>query len=212
MIRIVIADDHAIVRTGVRAILSTKGDVTIAAEAADGRAALDAVAQHRPDVLVIDLTMPELNGMEAIGRVRALSPMTKVLVLSMHAAPEFVRPALRAGALGYVVKGAGLDDLVTAIRTVAAGERFLDAQANASSLNEDFEPESADDLERLTPREREVLQLVAEGFTNREIGERIGIAAKTVDVHRTSLMKKLDLHSAAALTRFALRRGLISQE
>jgi two-component system response regulator NreC len=212
MIRIVIADDHAIVRAGVRAILSTKGDVTIAAEAADGRAALDAVAQHRPDVLVIDLTMPELNGMEAIGRVRALSPMTKVLVLSMHAAPEFVRPALRAGALGYVVKGAGLDDLVTAIRTVAAGERFLDAQANASSLNEDFEPESADDLERLTPREREVLQLVAEGFTNREIGERIGIAAKTVDVHRTSLMKKLDLHSAAALTRFALRRGLISQE
>ena len=212
MIRIVIADDHAIVRAGVRAILSTKGDVTIAAEAADGRAALDAVAQHRPDVLVIDLTMPELNGMEAIGRVRALSPMTKVLVLSMHAAPEFVRPALRAGALGYVVKGAGLDDLVTAIRTVAAGERFLDAQANASSLNEDFEPESADDLERLTPREREVLQLVAEGFTNREIGERIGIAAKTVDVHRTSLMKKLDLHSAAALTRFALRRGLISHE
>ncbi len=212
MIRIVIADDHAIVRAGVRAILSTKGDVTIAAEAADGRAALDAVAQHRPDVLVIDLTMPELNGMEAIGRVRTLSPTTKVLVLSMHAAPEFVRPALRAGALGYVVKGAGLDDLVTAIRTVAAGERFLDAQANASSLNEDFEPESADDLERLTPREREVLQLVAEGFTNREIGERIGIAAKTVDVHRTSLMKKLDLHSAAALTRFALRRGLISQE
>ena len=212
MIRIVIADDHAIVRAGVRAILSTKGDVTIAAEAADGRAALDAVAQHRPDVLVIDLTMPELNGMEAIGRVRALSPATKVLVLSMHAAPEFVRPALRAGALGYVVKGAGLDDLVTAIRTVAAGERFLDAQANASSLNEDFEPESADDLERLTPREREVLQLVAEGFTNREIGERIGIAAKTVDVHRTSLMKKLDLHSAAALTRFALRRGLISHE
>ena len=212
MIRIVIADDHAVVRAGVRAILSNKGDVTIAAEAADGREALDAVARHRPDVLVIDLTMPELNGMEAIGRVRALSPSTKVLVLSMHAAPEFVRPALRAGALGYVVKGAGLDDLVTAIRTVAAGERFLDAQANASSLNEDFEPESADDLDRLTPREREVLQLVAEGFTNREIGERIGIAAKTVDVHRTSLMKKLDLHSAAALTRFAMRRGLISQE
>jgi two-component system, NarL family, response regulator NreC len=170
------------------------------------------VARHRPDVLVIALTLPELHGMEAIGRVRALSPTTKVLVLSMHAAPEFVRPALNAGALGYVVKGSGLDDLVLAIRTVAAGERFLDTQANASSMNEDFEPESADDLARLTPREREVLQLVAEGFTNREIGERLGVAAKTVDVHRTSVMKKLDLHSAQALTRFALRRGLISNE
>lgn len=212
MIRIVVADDHAIVRAGVRAILQSKGDVVIAAEADNGREALEAVARHRPDVLVIDLTMPELNGMEAIGRVRALSPTTKVLVLSMHAAPEFVRPALSAGALGYVVKGSGLDDLVLAIRTVAAGERFLDTQANASSMNEDFEPESADDLARLTPREREVLQLVAEGFTNREIGERLGVAAKTVDVHRTSVMKKLDLHSAQALTRFALRRGLISDE
>jgi two-component system response regulator NreC len=212
MIRIVVADDHAIVRAGVRAILQSKGDVVIAAEADSGRTALEAVARHRPDVLVIDLTMPELNGMEAIGRVRALSPATKVLVLSMHAAPEFVRPALRAGALGYVVKGSGLDDLVLAIRTVAAGERFLDTQAHAASLNEDFEPESADDLERLTPREREVLQLVAEGFTNREIAERLGVAAKTVDVHRTSLMKKLDLHSAQALTRFALRRGLIGNE
>ncbi|HEX4459186.1 MAG TPA: response regulator transcription factor [Polyangia bacterium] len=212
MIRVVIVDDHAIVRAGVRAILQTKGDVIIAAEADNGRTALEAVARHRPDVLVIDLTMPELNGMEVVGRVRALSPHTKVLVLSMHAGAEFVRPALRAGALGYVVKGTGLDDLVTAIRAVAAGERFLDAAATAATLDEDFLPDAADELERLTPREREVLQLVAEGFSNREIGERLGVTPKTIDVHRTSLMKKLDLHNAAALTRFAIRRGLITHE
>jgi RNA polymerase sigma factor (sigma-70 family) len=192
--------------------LQTKGDVIIAAEADNGRTALEAVARHRPDVLVIDLTMPELNGMEVVGRVRALSPHTKVLVLSMHAGAEFVRPALRAGALGYVVKGTGLDDLVTAIRAVAAGERFLDAAATAATLDEDFLPDAADELERLTPREREVLQLVAEGFSNREIGERLGVTPKTIDVHRTSLMKKLDLHNAAALTRFAIRRGLITHE
>jgi DNA-binding NarL/FixJ family response regulator len=213
MIRIVVADDHAVVRAGIRAILQAENDLVIVGEAGDGRGALEAVGAHQPDVLVIDLTMPESNGLDVIGRVRAASPGTRVLVLSMHAAPEFVRGARRAGALGYVVKGSGLEDLVRAIRLVAGGEVFLDATAAAIERSDACESNtSVDDLERLTPREREVLQLVAEGYTNREIGGRLGVAAKTVDVHRCNVMRKLDLHTAQALTRFALRRGIIGSE
>ncbi len=213
MIRIVVADDHAIVRAGIRSLLLNAGDLMLVAEVADGRAAVDAVVRYRPDVLLLDLTMPELNGLEVISRAIAASPRTGVLVLSMHAAPDFVRPALRAGARGYVVKGSGLDDLVQAIRTVAGGGRFLDSNAAAVAEADQMDPRRpADDLDRLTLREREILQLVAEGHTNKAIGERLGLSAKTVDVHRTNVMKKLDLHSAQALTRFALRRHLIDDE
>jgi DNA-binding NarL/FixJ family response regulator len=213
MIRVVIADDHAIVRAGIRALLASEGDITVAAEASDGRAAVAAVERARPDVLLVDLSMPGWNGVEAIRRAREVSPSTRVLVLSMHAAPDYVRPALRAGAHGYLVKGAGLDDLLRALRAVAAGERFFGPEAerviqlDATDLAGD---RGHDDLERLTPREREVLQLVAEGHTNREIGVALGVSPKTVDAHRSRVMQKLDLHDAQALTRFALRRGLVA--
>ncbi len=207
-IRVVVADDHAIVRAGLRAVLDAAGDVQVVAEAADGRAAVEAVERLRPDVLLVDLSMPGLNGVEAVRRVRASTPSTRVLVLSMHAAPEYVRPALRAGALGYLVKGSGLDDLLPALRRVAAGLRFLGPEA--ARLAE--QPDVGDDLDLLTPREREVLQLVAEGRTNREIAATLGLSPKTVDAHRTRVMQKLDLHDAQALTRYALRRGLISEE
>lgn len=213
MIRVVVADDHAIVRNGIRALLATAGDMMLVAEAGDGRAAIEAVAHHRPDVLLVDLTMPELNGLEVISRARAASPRTRVLVLSMHGAAEYVRPALRMGAHGYVVKGSGLDDLVNAVRIVASGSRFLGPDAAAVAEADEMDPRRpVDDLEHLTPREREILQLIAEGHTNKAIGERLGLAAKTVDVHRTNLMKKLDLHTAQALTRFAIRRKLIDLE
>jgi DNA-binding NarL/FixJ family response regulator len=213
VIRVVVADDHAIVRAGVRSLLEREADVRIVAEAEDGRAAVEQVEKHRPEVLLIDLSMPGSNGVEAITRVRKLAPTTRVLVLSMHAAPEYVRPALRAGAHGYVVKGSGLDDLVSAVRAIAAGERFLDAKANEVALTDELSPGAmTDDLDRITPREREVLQLVAEGHTNREISEALGISPKTVDTHRMSVMRKLGIHDAQALTRFALRRGLISPE
>lgn len=213
MIRVVVADDHAIVRTGIRAVLASAGDITVVADAPGGRDALEAVARHRPDVLLVDLTMPEMSGLEVIARVRAASESTRVIVLSMHAAADFVRPALRAGARGYVVKGGGLEDLVRAVRVVAAGGTFYDAAVAGVIEGDEIEPgRPADDLEQLTPREREVLQLIAEGHTNKAIGERLGLAAKTVDVHRTNLMRKLDLHSAQALTRFAIRRGLIDVE
>jgi DNA-binding NarL/FixJ family response regulator len=213
MIRVVVADDHAIVRAGVRALLEREEDVQIVGEAEDGKSAVEQVEQHHPEVLLIDLTMPGSNGVEAITRVRRQAPATRVLVLSMHAAPEYVRPALRAGAHGYVVKGSGLDDLVSAVRAIAAGQRFLDAKAGQVVLTDDLSPGALpDDLDRITPREREVLQLVAEGHTNREISERLGISPKTVDTHRMSVMRKLGIHDAQALTRFAVRRGLISPE
>jgi DNA-binding NarL/FixJ family response regulator len=213
MIRVVVADDHAIVRAGIRALVTSAGDMIVVAEAGDGRGAVEAVGHHRPEVLLLDLTMPELGGLEVIARVRATAPSTGILVLSMHAASEFVRPALRLGARGYVVKGSGLDDLVLAIRTVAAGGRFLESRLAAVQEADEMDPgRPEDDLEQLTPREREILQLVAEGHTNKAIGQRLGLSAKTVDVHRTSVMRKLDVHSAQALTRFAIRRGLVGVE
>lgn len=206
MIRVLVVDDHAIVRAGVRALLGTEPDIDIVAEAADGNAALDAVGKLLPDVMLADLSLPAMNGVELIRRAHALSPALRIVVLSMHASPEYVRPALQAGASGYVVKGSGLDDLVSALRAVAGGETYLDECIDPGSLDG---PHTGDDLERLTPREREVLRLVAQGRTNREIGALLGLSPKTADAHRTNLMRKLDLHDAQALTRFALKRGLV---
>ncbi len=215
MIRVVIADDHGIVLAGLRAVLAAEPDIAVLAEATDGRAAIAAVQQQQPDLLVVDLSMPGLNGVEVIRRLHELCPATRVVVLSMHAAPEYVRPALRAGAAGYLVKGSGLEDLVRALRVVAAGGTFLGPEAERVVQREDPRrgaSEPPDALDRLTAREREVLQLVAEGRTNREIAGLLGVTLKTVDTHRTRLMHKLDLHDTAALTRFAMRRGLISEE
>ena len=213
-IKVLLADDHAVVRAGLRALFAAQADLEVVGEACDGREAVEAAERLRPDVLLLDLSMPGLNGVEALRRIRAAVPLTRVLVLSMHVAPEYVRPALRAGAAGYVVKGAGLDSLVEAVRAVAAGEIFLGAEASAVVGGDlDRPPGPAPGpLERLTPREREVLQLVAEGHTNREIAQVLGVSPKTADVHRTNLMSKLDLHDAQALTRFAMRAGLVGSE
>ncbi|MCS6899577.1 MAG: response regulator transcription factor [Myxococcales bacterium] len=205
MIRVVIVEDHAIVRAGIRALLAEEPDLSILAEFPDGSSALQQLPSLSPDLLLVDLTLPSMDGVEVLRRVRSVSPRTRSIVLSMHASPEFVRPALQAGASGYVVKGAGLDALVDALRTVAAGGTFLDESLEPSALDL---RSSTDDLERLTPREREILRLVAQGNTNRQIGELLGLSPKTVDAHRTNLMRKLDLHDAQALTRFAVRRGL----
>jgi DNA-binding NarL/FixJ family response regulator len=207
MIRVVLADDHAIVRAGVRALLAPETDITVVAEAADGLEAVAQAEKHQPDVLLLDLTMPKLNGVEALSRVKAKAPRTRVLVLSMHAGAEFARPALRAGAHGYVVKGAGLDELVTALRQVAAGERFLDPLVEGLDGPAGGDPVG---VEGLTPREREVLRRVAEGGTNRQIADELGLSPKTVDTHRTNLMRKLGVHDAQALTRLAMRHGLIT--
>lgn len=205
MIRVAVVDDHAIVRAGIRALIADEEDLEIVGEFSEGATALQQLSELSPDVLLVDLTLPRMDGVEVLRRARGASPKTRCVVLSMHTTPEFVRPALRAGASGFVVKGAGLDELVTALRAVAAGGTFLDESLEPSALALGTQ---TDDLERLTPREREILRLVAQGNTNRQIGEILGLSPKTVDAHRTNLMRKLDLHDAQAVTRFAVRRGL----
>jgi DNA-binding NarL/FixJ family response regulator len=206
VIHVVVADDHAVVRAGVRAVLASEPDLSLVAEASDADGAVRAVLAHHPQVLLLDWTLPG-EGRSVLGRVRAEAPGTRVCVLSMHQDGPTVREALRAGALGYVVKGAGIEHLVTALRSVAAGRRFLDPAAE-SGLSAGPEPED-DEWERLTPRERLVLRRVAEGRTNREIATELSLSPKTVDTHRTNLMRKLGVHDAQALARFAVRRGLL---
>jgi DNA-binding NarL/FixJ family response regulator len=214
MTRIVIADDHKIVRQGLRALLDAAGGVEVVAEAADGHAALEAVARFQPDVVLLDLSMPGLGGLEALQRIKKEWKRTRVLVLSMHTTSEYVRAALRAGADGYVVKGAGVRELNDAIRVVVEGRQFLSAQVERAALLDllDGPAVTADPLARLTPREREVLQLIAEGHSNRSVAVKLGLSVKTVDGHRTRVMSKLDLHDVTALTRFAIRHGLVSPE
>jgi DNA-binding NarL/FixJ family response regulator len=215
MIRVAIADDHAIVRAGLASVLAAEPDMQLVGEASDGHGAIALVQRTSVDVLLVDLSMPLLHGVDAIARVRAVAPRTRVLVLSMHKTPEYVRPALRAGAHGYVVKGPGLDELVRAVRAVHAGETYLDAAATevveaGDGPGRRGEP-PLDDLDRLTPREREVLRMIAEGHTNRSIGLALGVSPKTVDAHRSNLMRKLGIHDVQGLTRLAMRRGLVSE-
>jgi len=206
MIHVVVADDHAVVRAGVRAVLASEPDLSLVAEAGDAAGAMAEVLAHRPEVLLLDWTLPG-DGRAVLAQVRAEAPRTRVCVLSMHQDGATVREALGGGALGYVVKGAGIEGLVVALRSVAAGNRFLDSAAE-TGLAAGPEPED-DEWERLTPRERLVLRRVAEGRTNREIATELSLSPKTVDTHRTNLMRKLGVHDAQALARFAVRRGLL---
>src|SRR5207245_7732235 len=169
-----------------------------------------------PDVTVMDLSLKGLHGEGAIRELRKRVPDARVLVLSMYGSPEYVRPAVRSGAAGYLVKGSGISEFVNAIRTVASGDNFFGVEVRRVAEAARTEPapagESSSPLEELTAREREVLQLVALGQTNRQIAQRLGLSAKTVDGHRTRIMAKLDLHDAASLTRFAIRHGLVSPD
>lgn len=209
MIRIVVADDHQVVRAGVRAVLASESDLSVVGEAADGATALAQVRELAPDVLLLDLGLPG-DGLRVLTGASEQSPHTRVLVLSMHGDGQHVRAALDAGASGYVVKGAGVEALVSALRAVAAGLPFLDADAERALR----EPATPPDLtwERLTPRERLVLRLVAEGRTNKEIAAELTLSHKTVDSHRTNLMRKLGVRDAQGVTRFAMRRGLLPPE
>ncbi|MCX7677338.1 MAG: response regulator transcription factor [Alteraurantiacibacter sp.] len=209
-IRVYLVDDHPIVRKGLRALLEEQADMVVVGEAGSGQQAISAALAARPDVVVMDISMPDINGIEA---TRHLSGRTRVVILSVHSDRDYVLQALRAGALGYVVKDAVLTDLVTAVRAVASGQGFLSPTISTllieeyvrySELTSAFDP-----LETLTPRERQVLQLVAQGHTTREIAGLLTLSPKTVEVHRSNVMKKLDLHSTADIVRFAQRRGLL---
>jgi DNA-binding NarL/FixJ family response regulator len=220
-IRIILADDHALVRGGIRALLDKLPGIQVIAEASDGREALRLVEIHRPDIILMDIAMAGMNGLEATLRLARDYPGVRVIILSMHTNEEYVLKALRLGASGYLLKDAGITELELAIKSVAQGETYLsppvskhviasymkrvgDTPAGANNLD----PENA--LDKLTLRQREILQLIAEGQTTQEIAQKLNVSVKTVETHRMQLMERLDIHDIASLVRFAIRVGLIS--
>lgn len=206
--RILLADDHAVVRQGFRMILSAQEDLEVVGEVANGKEAVESAAQLRPDVAVVDVSMPELNGIEATRRIAGVSPSTRVLALSMHKDAVYVREILRAGARGYLLKDSGEADLLSAVRAVARGEGFLSPAVSDAVLS-DYRKHVTNPMDLLTSREREVLQLIAEGKTNKEIANLLNLSVYTVEAHRGRVMEKLNLHSTGELVRFAIRNGLI---
>jgi DNA-binding NarL/FixJ family response regulator len=207
-IRILLADDHAVVRQGFRMILSAQSDLEIVGEAGNGREAIDLAASLRPDVVVMDVTMPELNGIEATRRLTADNPHVRVVALSMHKDSVYVREILRAGARGYLLKDSVADDLVAAVRAVAGGEGYL-SPAVSNAVLDDYRKHVTNPIDLLSSREREVLQMLAEGKTNKEIAATLNLSVYTVDAHRGRIMEKLNVHSINELVRFAVRNGLV---
>ncbi|MDO8542528.1 MAG: response regulator transcription factor [Opitutaceae bacterium] len=207
----IIADDHDIVRRGLRGILESEGSCQVVAEAADGLAAAQLVEKHRPNVLILDLNMPRLHGMEVLRQTRTSSPHTRVIVLSMHNDEPYVIEALRAGAMAYILKGSESAEISHALKEVLAGRRFLSATLSEWAINAlvSKPPDESDPLQALTPRERMVLQLAAEGHNNSEIAEKLFISPRTAESHRTNLLRKLGLQTQTDLVRFAIRKGLI---
>jgi DNA-binding NarL/FixJ family response regulator len=213
-VRVLLAEDHWLVRASFKSLLTDFPGIEVVAEAGDGREALELIAQHRPELVLMDISMPGLNGLEATRRIVKEHPGIKVIVLSMHAGEEYVLQALRAGASGYVLKGAAPGELELAIASVARGERFLSPaiskQVIEVYLGRVAKPASS--LEQLTPRQREILQLVAEGKSSKQIAQLLNASIKTIESHRASLMERLDIHDVAGLVRYAIRHGLVSAE
>ena len=208
MIRVLLADDHVLVREGLRALLAKEEDIQVVAEAGDGREAVQAARRTRPDVAAMDLSMPLLNGVEAVRQMAAWERPPRAILLTVHAEDRYVLEALRAGVRGYVLKKQAAADLVRAIREVSGGGVYLSPGISAAVVEAVRSPRSVPE-EPLTVREREVLQLVAEGKTTKEIAVLLGVSVKTADAHRTRLMQKLDIHDIASLTRYAIRQGMI---
>ena len=213
---IVLADDHQIVRQGLRSLLDAEADMKVVGAASTGLEAVELIDQLRPDILVTDMMMPELNGIEVARQALQRSPATRVIVLSMHANEGYVTQALRNGALGYVLKDSSLEELVEAVRTVLQGRRFLSASISERMIEIYIQNEKAasvdDPYETLTNREREVLQMVAEGHSSTEIADRLTISARTVETHRSNLMRKLNLSNQTELIRYAIRKGILPLE
>lgn len=208
MIRVLLADDHALVRDGLRAVLSREPDLQVVGEATDGREAIRVAETAKPDVAVLDLSMPLLNGLDAARQLAARDQAPRTILITMHAEDRYVLDALRAGVRGYVLKKQAAADLVRAIHEVVAGRVYLSPGVGAA-VAQAIRTGSVLPDERLTPREREVLQLVAEGKTTKEIAAILHVSVKTADTHRTRLMQKLDIHDIAGLTRYAIRLGLV---
>ena len=213
-IRILLADDHTLVRAGVRALLEELPDVNVVAEAADGHQALAGTKAHQPHVVLMDVAMSGLNGLETTGRLVKEFPEVRVIILSMHANEEYIWQALRAGASGYLLKSASTAELEQAIKGVSRGETYLDPtiarRVIAGYVSGAAQQKSP--LEQLSPRQRAILQPIAEGRTTKEIAFVLNLSAKTVETHRSQLMERLDIHDVAGLVRYAIRQGLVSAE
>jgi len=214
-ISVLLADDHDVVRRGVRALLEADGGFRIVGEVSDGRQIVSTVARLKPDVLLLDLTMPGMSGFDALKALGARSLATRTVVLSMHAKDEYVAEALQHGATAYVVKTASGSEIVAAIKSAAAGRRYLSAPLSAARVRDylrNSSDVSADPFETLSAREREVLQLAVKGLTNSEIARRLAIGRRTAETHRSNLMRKLGLKGEKDLIRYALRRGLLDDD
>jgi two-component system, NarL family, response regulator NreC len=213
-IRILLADDHVVVRDGLRALVEKQPDMTVVGEAADGRDIVRLAEEQAPDVIIMDIAMPNMNGIEATRRIVASNPRTAIVILSMHQDESYVLRSLKAGARGYLLKDSVRGDVVEAIRSVAQGRSFLTRKVSRV-LQEDYVREMErrgleDSYDLLTDREREILQLVAEGRTNKEVASMLNISITTVETHRTHILQKLNLHSVPELILYAVRKGIIS--
>ncbi|BAY13160.1 response regulator [Calothrix sp. NIES-2098] len=209
--RILLADNHTLVRAGLRALLQNIQGIQVIAEAGDGREALRLIAEHQPDVVLMDIAMPEMNGLEATAHVVKEFPQVRVIMLSMHANEEYVLQALRIGAMGYLLKDAGISELELAIKAISQGETYLSPAVSKHVVANYLQRvgHESNSLEQLTSRQREILQLIAEGKSTKEIAELLYISVKTVETHRMQLMKRLDIHDVAGLVRYAIRMGLV---
>jgi len=212
-IRVLIADDHAIVRDGVRALLALSEDITVVGEASNGQQAVELARTLRPDVILMDIAMPGLGGLEATIEIRKDNPQAKILVLTQYEDREYIRRFLKAGVSGYVLKKAAGSELTTAIRAVSRGGLVLDPDVAREAMREQVGPatsgQATDPYEALTDREKQVLKLVAEGHSNKEVAELLDISVKTAMSHREHIMQKLDLHSRTDLIKFAIQQGVI---
>jgi DNA-binding NarL/FixJ family response regulator len=213
-IKVLVVDDHTIVRNGICALLRLAGDIEVVGEAAEGREALEMARKLMPDVILIDIAMPNMNGLEATRRIRKELPRVKILILTQYDDKEHVFSAIESGASGFISKTAASSELVSGIRSIHRGDSFLSPSA-AKFLVEDYQLEASirkeqDPYKQLTDREREILKLLAEGYTTREIADMLVISTKTVEGHKTNLMSKLDIHNRTDLIKYALRKGIIT--
>jgi DNA-binding NarL/FixJ family response regulator len=209
MIRVLIADDHGIVRSGLRMLIDRQADMEVVAEAGDGVDAIAAAQREQPSVAVLDVSMPRRTGIQAAREIRSFCPETRVLLLSMHDDDRYFLEGLEAGAAGYVLKRSADDDLIDALRTVAGGRTFLSGRAQKSLLREWREGGRTDADDGLTPRESEIVKLIAEAYTNRQIAETLSVSEKTVESHRANVLSKLGMRDRVELVRYAIKRGLV---
>ena len=211
--RVVIAEDYTILREGLKALLSSQEEFTVVAEAQDGRDAIRCIEEHKPDIVLMDLSMPRMNGLEAIREVKRSSPETRIMALTVHKTEEYVLATLEAGADGYVLKDATHSELVMAMKSILEGKRYLSPGISEKVIEGYLEGrktvKTQTTWDSLTKREREILKLIAEGYKNKEVADFLCISPKTVEKHRTNLMQKLDLHNVASLTALAIEKGLV---